>query len=117
MSEETVFEGLTKLALEDLQNVPQDEIGEISFCCFMTATRKDGSALGGAFIVDSNIGDISSEELVKFGSLPSLTSYIIMRQSQPIVNRCISAAVTLQAMDTEEKVVVNSIADLEGEKH
>ena len=102
MSEETVFEGLTKLALEDLANVPEGDIEHISFCCFMVATRKDGSAVGGAFIVDPNVGDISSEDLVKTGSVPSLSTYIVMRQSESVINRCITAAVTLKSLDKEE---------------
>lgn len=96
MSEKEVFEGLTQLALQDLENVPAGEIEHISFCCFMVATREDGSAVGGAFVVDPNVGDISTEELVEHGSIPSITTYIIMRQSAPVVNRCITAAVTLK---------------------
>ena len=104
MSEREVFEGLTKMALEDLANVPEGDIEHVSFCCFMVATRADGSAIGGAFVVDPNVGDISSEELVDDGSVPSLTTYILMKQSPPIVNRCITAAVTLKSIDKEGKV-------------
>ncbi len=100
MNEKNVFDGLVKLALEDLENIPKGEIKDISFCVYMTATRTDGSAVGGAFLVDPEIGeDTDSQDLVKNGSLPSLTSYILMRQSQPIVNRCITAAVTLQDLE------------------
>ena len=102
MSEKEVFEGLTKMALEDLESVPEGEIEHISFCCFMVATRTDGSAIGGAFVVDPNVGDIDTRELIETGSVPSLTSYIIMRQSQPIVDRCITAAVTLQEVKTND---------------
>ena len=101
MSELEVFRGLTKLALEDLEEVPEGDIKNISFCVFMTATREDGSAIGGAFVVDPEMGEVESEELVKTGSLPSLTSYILMRQSQPVLNRCITAAVTLISLDEE----------------
>ena len=89
------------MSLEDLANVPEGDIEHISFCCFMVATRKDGSAVGGAFVVDPNVGDVSTEDLVKEGSVPSLSTYIIMRQSEPVVNRCITAAVTLKSLDKE----------------
>jgi len=116
MTEQEIFEGLKKLALEDLANVPEGDIADISFCVFMTATRPDGSAIGGAFIVDKEISEeLDSEELVKTGSLPSLTSYIMLRQSKPVVNRCITAAVTLQNLDGEEYKVTDP--DLEGSKH
>ena len=111
MSEQDVFEGLTQLALEDLENVPQGEIEHISFCVFMSAINKDGRALGGAFLVDPEIGDIDSKELVESGSIPSITSYVLLRQSQAIINNCITRAVALQ--DTE----VAGVADVEGAKH
>ena len=101
MTEREIFEGLKKLTLEDLENVPEGDIQDISFCVYMVATRADGSALGGAFIVDPEVGDIDSEELVKSGSLSSLTSYILLKQSQSVVNRCITAAVTLQNLEME----------------
>ena len=115
MSEQEIFEGLKKLALEDLANVPEGEIENLSFCCYMVATRKDGSAIGGAFIVDPEVGDVSSEELVKTGSLPALASYIIMRQSMPVINRCLAAAATLQDIEIEGSAP--KAADLEGSTH
>ena len=55
--------------------------------------------------MDKNIEeDASSEDLVKFGSLPSLTSYVLLKQSKPVVNRCITAAVTLQDIEVEGEV-------------
>jgi hypothetical protein len=96
MTEKEIFEGLTKLAFQGLEGAPEEDVEHISFCCYMVATRADGSAIGGAFVVDPEVGDISTEELTESGSIPSITTYVLMRQSAPVVNRCITAAVTLK---------------------
>lgn len=109
MNEQDVFEGLTKLALEDHMNVPADDIKDISFCVFVSATRTDGEPLGGAFMVDPNVGDIEVGELIETSSIPSLTSYILTRHGQHILNRCVNEAIAVQGADTT--------ADFEGAKH
>ena len=45
MTEAEIFDGLKKMCLEDLEEVPEGDIVDISFCVFMTATRPDGTAL------------------------------------------------------------------------
>jgi hypothetical protein len=103
MEQEKLHERLIEEALGDMPGITREEMVHVSFCVNMVATRADGSAIGGSFIVDPAIPeDLDSETLVKEGSLPSLTSYIMMKQGQPIVNRCITAAVALQTIDTEK---------------
>jgi hypothetical protein len=100
MNEPELFEALKEAALNEMGEISADDLTELSFCVMMFAGRPDGSAVGGAFIVDPALDeDMDAEKLVTDGSLASLTAFITMKQAQPIANRCLTAAATLKGLD------------------
>lgn len=104
MTNEELFGALTEVAKAELGEEAGDQVQKISFSVMFTATNDTGGILGGALRIDPEgeaIGTV--DELIVGGSVPSLVTYILMKQSAGILDRCLAAALMLKGEAEKEK--------------